>query len=360
MIKVKCIVNAKVLLVQKWALVLTSLIMGSISNKKKLLALLIAVVLLGATTNVDVLDAQSDDSSFLVRTLEGHTSLVDEVAVTPDGTKAISASWDKTLKVWDIESGVELRTLEGHTDAVFEVAVTPDGKAISVSWDKTLKVWDIESGSESTPTPTPPTEQQPSGCLLATTAFGSELSPQVQFLRDFRDQKIMNTLTGSSFMQVFNAWYYSFSPYVADYERGQPWLQHTVKTSIYPLIGILQTSEKANSSIDGEYGAVVAGFVASFMIGALYFWPFAISVRRVRTNRFNYKLALSMIAAVFVGIISSLAAGNEYALMASTSLFVLMLVSVSAVLSAKLIVTVFHTAGNMIARGETLLIHIKN
>jgi len=129
-------------------------------------------------------------------------------------------------------------------------------------------------------------------------------------------------------------------------------LQYTVKTSIYPLIGILQTSEKANSSIDGEYGAVVAGFVASFMIGALYFWPFAISVKRVRTNRFNYKLALSMIAVVFVGIISSLAVGNEYALMASTSLFVLMLVSVSAVLSAKLIVTVFHTAGSVMAQRD--------
>ncbi len=150
-------------------------------------------------------------------------------------------------------------------------------------------------------------------------------------------------------MQVFNAWY-SFSPYVADYEREQPWLQHTVKTSIYPLIGILQTSEKANSSIDGEYGTVVAGLIASSMIGAIYFWPFAISVRRVRTSPFNYKLALSMIAVVSVGIIASLAAGNEYTLMASTSLFVLTLISVSAVLSAKLIITVFHTAGNMTAK----------
>jgi len=329
--------------------------MGSISNKKKLTATLIAVVLLGATSNVGVLDAQSGDSSSLLQTLEGHTDWINGVAVTPDGKKAISASDDKTLKVWDIDSGEELRTWRGHTGAVIGVAVTPDGKkVISTSDDRTLKVWDIESDTESAPTPTPPTEEQPSGCLIATAAFGSELSPQVQFLRDFRDQKIMNTLAGSSFMQVFNAWYYSFSPYVADYEREQPWLQHTVKTSIYPLITILQTSEKANSSIDGEYGAVVAGLIASFMIGALYFWPFAISVKRVRTNRFNYKLALSMIAVVSISIIASLAAGNEYALMASTSLFVLTLVSVSAVLSAKLIVTVFHTAGNMIAsRCET-------
>jgi WD40 repeat protein len=46
--------------------------------------------------------------------------------------------------VWDVESGRELRTLEGHSNLVSGVAVTPDGKlAVSASWDKTLKVWDV-------------------------------------------------------------------------------------------------------------------------------------------------------------------------------------------------------------------------
>ena len=51
----------------------------------------------------------------LLRTLEGHSSSVSGVAVTPDGKRAVSASWDKTLKVWDLDSGRELRTLEGHS-----------------------------------------------------------------------------------------------------------------------------------------------------------------------------------------------------------------------------------------------------
>ena len=69
------------------------------------------------------------------------------MAVTPDGRRAVSASEDKTLKVWDLESGRALRTLEGHSDWVNGVAVTPDGRrAVSASWDKTLKVWDLESG----------------------------------------------------------------------------------------------------------------------------------------------------------------------------------------------------------------------
>jgi peptide/nickel transport system substrate-binding protein len=186
----------------------------------------------------------------------------------------------------------------------------------------------------------PPQPQQPSGCLIATAAFGSELTPQVQFLRQFRDQKILNTLAGSSFMNVFNSWYYSFSPYVADYEREQPWLQQIVKASIYPLIGILQTSERVHSSIDGEYGTIAAGFIASSMIGALYFWPFALSIKQVRVSRFNYKLALSVITIAFVGVVASLLTQNELALMASTSLFVLTLISVSAVLSAKSIIEI--------------------
>jgi hypothetical protein len=85
----------------------------------------------------------------LLRTLEGHSGFVTGVAVTGDGKRAVSASDDHTLKVWDLEGGRELRTLKGHADTVWSVAVTADGKrAVSASWDKTLKVWDLESGRE--------------------------------------------------------------------------------------------------------------------------------------------------------------------------------------------------------------------
>jgi hypothetical protein len=90
------------------------------------------------------------------------------------------------------------------------------------------------------------------GCLIATAAFGSELSPEVQFLRDFRDRHILSTVSGSSFMNVFNSWYYSFSPHVADYERNNTWFQKVVKTSIYPLLGILLISEKPYTLLPSE------------------------------------------------------------------------------------------------------------
>ena len=63
--------------------------------------------------------------------------------------RQVSASRDRTLKIWDLESGREVRTLAGHSDAVWGVAVTPDGRrAVSASEDHTLKVWDLESGRE--------------------------------------------------------------------------------------------------------------------------------------------------------------------------------------------------------------------
>ncbi|PTL76439.1 TIR domain-containing protein [Vitiosangium sp. GDMCC 1.1324] len=80
-------------------------------------------------------------------TLVGHGESVNGCAVTPDGRRVVSASDDKTLKVWRVETGRELATLEGHGDSVNGCAVTADGRrVVSASWDKTLRVWDLDSG----------------------------------------------------------------------------------------------------------------------------------------------------------------------------------------------------------------------
>jgi WD40 repeat protein len=89
------------------------------------------------------------ESPALERTLTGHEGYVRAVAVTPDGRRAISASEDHTLKVWDLQTGREERTLAGHAGEVRAVALTPDGRcAISASTDLTLKVWDLQTGRE--------------------------------------------------------------------------------------------------------------------------------------------------------------------------------------------------------------------
>ncbi|HEX8107473.1 MAG TPA: WD40 repeat domain-containing protein [Kofleriaceae bacterium] len=78
--------------------------------------------------------------------LEGHAGWVTACAVTPDGRHVVSASQDKTLKVWELASGRALATLEGHTGVVTACAVMPDGRhMVSVSWDQTLKVWAFDT-----------------------------------------------------------------------------------------------------------------------------------------------------------------------------------------------------------------------
>ncbi|MEM9807698.1 MAG: WD40 repeat domain-containing protein, partial [Cyanobacteria bacterium P01_D01_bin.56] len=85
----------------------------------------------------------------LLRTLEGHAAGINEIVITPDGTKIVSASDDHTLKVWDLQTGNLLLTLTGHTGIVKAVAVAPNGSyLISGAWDHTLRVWDLQTGQE--------------------------------------------------------------------------------------------------------------------------------------------------------------------------------------------------------------------
>ncbi len=84
-----------------------------------------------------------------VATLTGHGARVKGCAVTPDGRCVVSASDDGTLRVWELETGRAVATLEGHGDWVNGCAVTPDGRhVVSASRDKTLKVWELETGRE--------------------------------------------------------------------------------------------------------------------------------------------------------------------------------------------------------------------
>ena len=74
---------------------------------------------------------------------------VTAIAVTPDGRYTVSASHDKTLRVWELETGQSMCILQGHSGWVNAVAITPDGgRAISASDDKTLRVWELETGQE--------------------------------------------------------------------------------------------------------------------------------------------------------------------------------------------------------------------
>ena len=85
------------------------------------------------------------------------------------------------------------------------------------------------------------------GCLIATAAYGSELAPQVQILREIRDNQLMGTSSGTSFMTGFNHLYYSFSPHIADMQRENPIFKEAVKVAITPLLSSLSIMSYAES-----------------------------------------------------------------------------------------------------------------
>ncbi|MGB1377688.1 MAG: CFI-box-CTERM domain-containing protein [Nitrosopumilus sp.] len=85
------------------------------------------------------------------------------------------------------------------------------------------------------------------GCLIATATYGSELAPQVQMLREIRDNQLMNTESGSAFMTTFNEAYYSFSPYIADMERENPMFKEIVKAGLTPMLSTLTIMESAET-----------------------------------------------------------------------------------------------------------------
>ncbi len=85
------------------------------------------------------------------------------------------------------------------------------------------------------------------GCLIATATYGSELAPQVQMLREIRDNQLMNTESGSAFMTTFNEAYYSFSPYIADMERESPVFKEIVKAGLTPMLSTLTIMESAET-----------------------------------------------------------------------------------------------------------------
>jgi len=94
------------------------------------------------------------------------------------------------------------------------------------------------------------------GCLIATATFGTELAPQVQQLRELRDNYLMKTESGTSFMTGFNQFYYSFSPTIADLERESPIFKEVVKITITPLI----TSLSIMHYVDMDSEAKVLGY----------------------------------------------------------------------------------------------------
>ena len=157
------------------------------------------------------------------------------VTVTKDGQQVFGPIPLTHTSVGTVKIPIEFNQGEGVYKMDFEI----EGILFQPLPTETVS-FDIIVGEEQTTMPDngPPTEEN-GGCLIATAAYGSEMAPQIQQLRELRDNTVLSTQSGIAFMSGFNQFYYSFSPSVADLERENPVFKEIVKVGLTPMLSSL-------------------------------------------------------------------------------------------------------------------------
>ena len=143
-------------------------------------------------------------------------------------------------------------------------------------------IFTINVGEGSSSQPMQENNNEGGGCLIATAAFGSEMSPQVQQLRELRDNVVMQTTSGHAFMSGFNQIYYSFSPYVADFERENVLFKETVKIVLTPMLTSL--SILSTIPIDTEEEMLGYGIGVILLNIGMYFVAPAVLISAIRNK----------------------------------------------------------------------------
>jgi peptide/nickel transport system substrate-binding protein len=224
------------------------------------------------------------------------------------------------------------RSITTNADGEYSDAYTPSDTG---AWSVTAR-WNGNTDYDAATSTTQAFTVQKSGCLIATATFGSVLTPQVQFLRNFRDHRVLTTFAGRQFLEVFNSVYYSFSPQVADSIRATQGLRLVMTVIISPLIGVLQVSEHAFTVLSGspELAIILAGGLASTLLAVIYVVPGALFVslwtRRTPSKRWVTAFGLLWLASVTAMSIAELSHA-EWLMGTATSTFVLATMGVTLV-----------------------------
>ena len=147
-------------------------------------------------------------------------------------------------------------------------------------FEKSIDSFEILSNSDWGQSENETLTDEVGGCLIATATFGSEMAPQVQQLRELRDNTILSTVSGTTFMSGFNQFYYLFSPTIADLERENPIFKEAVKITLTPLL----TSLSILNYVEIDSEASVLGYGVSLIILniGMYFAAPAIIIYKIR------------------------------------------------------------------------------
>jgi len=245
---------------------------------------------------------KSFDVSILIFAPNGNLATVAQIPPDPDGNYSttvkaagmISAEGDYNVKVkWGAQSNQTVFAFGGSTGA------SPAESGEQVGTTGAVNAGSFEPEPEPEPEATQPVcgpgtvlknnvcvaEQQKKGggCLIATAAFGSEMAPQVQFLREIRDNTVLQTESGSAFMTGFNQFYYSFSPVIADYERENVAFKETVKIAITPMLTSLAILNYVD--IDSEEEMLGYGIGIILLNIGMYFVAPAVVIFKIRNRK---------------------------------------------------------------------------
>ena len=166
-----------------------------------------------------------------------------------------------------------------YTVKSFEIMI--DGKMQTVGFGHHPVFRQLIVDSREKPEPQPEPPARIGGCLIATAAFGSEMAPQVQLLREIRDNTVLQTESGTNFMAGFNQFYYSFSPVIADYERENPVFKEAVKITLTPLLTSLTLLQYVD--IDSESEMLGYGIAIILLNIGMYFIAPAVLITKIRS-----------------------------------------------------------------------------
>jgi len=166
-----------------------------------------------------------------------------------------------------------------NTVRYFEISI--DGVTQSIDFGDHAVFQQLIADSREKPQPESLPPARVGGCLIATASYGSELAPQVQQLRELRDNTVLQTESGTVFMAGFNQFYYSFSPVIADYERENPAFKEAVKITLTPLLTSLTLLQYVD--IDSEYEMLGYGISVILLNIGMYFIAPAVLITKIRS-----------------------------------------------------------------------------
>ena len=260
------------------------------------------ITISGFVKNFDASDDQkSMDVTIVITAPNGNLVTVLQISPSSDGNYSdsftaggmISAEGDYTVKAkWGAQSNQTVFKYGGSSGAPVVEEETPEPTQTQVI-DEEPEVDEEPVMESSQPVCGPGTvlknnvcvaeQQGGGGCLIATAAFGSEMAPQVQFLREIRDGTVLQTQSGSTFMTGFNQFYYSFSPAIADYERENPAFKETVKIAITPMLTSLAILNYVD--IDSEEEMLGYGIGIILLNIGMYFIAPAVVIFKIRKRK---------------------------------------------------------------------------